>query len=162
MYFGETHTALDDKGRLAIPVQFRRIMQTLDHDTWFITRGYDNALLLYHKEAWEALLDEQVPPPTLDPHIVDFRRFFVGGAAKGKLDRQGRILIPQYLRAYAGIDREGVLQGVEDHLELWSNTGWHAFHERRMPDYKEMAAELFGNYRSRPAQQSEERSDVER
>ena len=161
MYFGETHTALDDKGRLAVPVQFRRIMQAMDHDTWFITRGYDNALFLYHKERWDRLLKHEVPGATLDPRIMDFRRFFLGGAAKAKLDRQGRLLIPQYLRDYAGIEREGVLHGVEDHLELWSNTGWRTFHERRMPDYKEMAAELFGNYVRTAAQQSEETSDAE-
>ena len=63
MYFGETHSAIDDKGRLAVPVQFRRIMEVMDHDTWFVTRGYDNALLLYPKERWDKLLKEELPGP---------------------------------------------------------------------------------------------------
>ena len=161
MYFGETHSALDDKGRLAVGVQFRKIMGVLDHDTWFITRGYDNALLLFPKERWDKILKDEIPGSSLDPRIMDFRRFFLGGASKVKIDRQGRLLIPQYLRDYASIDREGVLQGLEDHLQLWSNTGWRAFSERQMPDYKNMAAELFGNDRSKPAQQSEDTNHAE-
>ena len=161
MYFGETHSALDDKGRLAVPVQFRRIMNVLDHDTWFITRGYDNSLFLFPKERWDKLLKEEIPGASLDPRIMDFRRFFIGGAAKAKLDRQGRLLIPLYLREYAGIEREGVLHGLEDHIQLWSNTGWRAFSERRMPDYKEMAAALFGNNRSASAQPTEDMNNAE-
>jgi MraZ protein len=161
MYFGETHSAVDDKGRLAVPVQFRRIMQVLDHDTWFITRGYDNALLLYPKERWDRLLKEELPGPSLDPLVMDFRRFFLGGAAKAKLDGQGRLLVPQYLRDYASIEREGVLHGLEDHLQLWSNTGWRTFSERQLPDYKNMASALFGNCGSGVAQRSEEKDHAE-
>lgn len=161
MYFGETHSAIDDKGRLAVPVQFRRIMEVMDHDTWFVTRGYDNALLLYPKERWDKLLKEELPGPSLDPLVMDFRRFFLGGASKTKLDRQGRILIPQYLRDYAYIEREGILHGVEDHLQLWSNTGWRAFSERQLPDYKNMASALFGNCGRGAAEQSEEKDNAE-
>jgi len=156
MYFGETHSALDEKGRLAVPVQFRRIMEVMDHDTWFVTRGYDNALLLYPKDRWDKILKDEIPGSSLDPRIMDFRRFFLGGASKMKLDSQGRMLIPQYLRDYASIDREGVLQGLEDHLQLWSNTGWRAFCERQLPDYKNMAAALFGNFRGESAQRTED------
>jgi MraZ protein len=161
MYFGEAHTSLDDKGRLAVPVQFRRAMETLDHDTWFVTRGYDKALFLFHRVQWDALLQKVIPEATLDPRILDFRRFFVGGASKAKLDGQGRLLIPQYLRDYAGIEREGVLLGMEDHLELWSESGWRSFHERRMSDYKQMAVDLFGNCRFGSAQPEEHTDHAE-
>ncbi len=155
MYYGEAHTALDDKGRLATPVQFRRLMEALDHDTWFITRGFDRSLFLFHKAQWDALLGK-IPGATLDPRIMDFRRFLIGSAAKAKLDRQGRLLVPQYLREYAGIDRDGVLLGLEDHLELWSESGWREFQESSLPNYKQMAAELFGTNRSAVAQSMEE------
>ena len=136
-------------------------MKVLDHDTWFVTRGYDNALLLFPKERWDKILKDEIPGSSLDPRIMDFRRFFLGGATKIKLDRQGRMLIPQYLRDYASLEREGVLQGLEDHLQLWSKAGWRAFSERQLPDYKEMAASLFGNFRSEPAQQTEETDHAE-
>lgn len=156
MYYGEAHTALDDKGRLAVPVQFRRVMEAVDHCTWFITRGYDNALFLFHKERWERMLAGEIPGSTLEPRILDFRRFLVGSASKTKLDGQGRILVPQYLREYAGVDREGVLLGMEDHLELWSEDHWRAFQGRQAAEYKRMAAELFGTSRSDAAQTKEE------
>lgn len=156
MYYGEAHTALDDKGRLAVPVQFRRVMEAMDHETWFITRGYDNALFLFHKERWEKLLSQEIPGSTLEPRILDFRRFLVGSASKVKLDRQGRLLVPQYLREYAGVDREGVLLGMEDHLQLWSESGWREFNQRQAAEYKRMAAELFGTCRSDAAQPKEE------
>lgn len=161
MYFGESHCALDDKGRVALPVQFKRVIQTLDHDTWFVTRGYDNALMLYPKERWDKLLQDEIPGPSLNPRVMDFRRFFIGGAAKVKPDRQGRILVPQYLREYAGLNREGILHGMEDHLQLWSNTGWRAFSERQLPDYKEMADSLFGNCGGAAAKQSEDKDNAE-
>lgn len=160
MYYGEAHSSLDDKGRLVVPMQFRRVMQALDHDTWLITRGFDQALFLYHKAQWDALLDKEIPRASLNPRITDFRRFIIGSAAKAKLDRQGRLLVPQYLRAYAGIEREGVLLGVEDHLELWSESGWRAFQESRLSDYKEMAAELFQTHSRESAQPKEERQDA--
>lgn len=161
MYFGESHCAFDDKGRVALPVQFKRIMETMDHDTWFVTRGYDNALMLYPKECWTRLLQNEIPSPSLNPRVMDFRRFFIGGAAKVKPDRQGRILVPQYLREYAGLDREGVLHGMEDHLQLWSNTGWRAFSERQLPGYKAMAEGLFGNVEGISAKQPEETENAE-
>jgi MraZ protein len=156
MYYGEAHSALDEKGRLAVPVQFRRIMDALDHDTWFITRGYDNSLFLFEKSRWEKLLQEELPKATLEPRKMDFRRFLVGSSSKIKLDGQGRLLIPQYLREYAGIDREGVLLGMEDHLQIWSETNWREYNQRQAAEYKKMAAELFGTHPFNAAEPKEE------
>lgn len=155
MYYGEAHTSLDDKGRLIVPMHFRRIMEAMDHDTWFITRGYDCSIFMFHKARWDELLAKYVPGATLEPHILDFRRLLLGSAAKAKLDGQGRILVPEYLRNYAGIKREGVLLGVEDHLELWSETGWQEFNARQAVEYKKMAAELFGKCQFDAAQPKE-------
>ncbi len=144
MYYGESQTSLDEKGRLSVPVQFRSIMDVHDHDVWYITRGFDGALFVFHKEQWQSLLDQGEGFPVLDPRMLDFRRMFLGSVAKVKRDRQGRLGVPAHLREYAGIDREAVLLGVEDHLEIWSKTGWRAFQERQAERYKAMAAELFG------------------
>lgn len=143
MYYGEAHTALDDKGRLTVPVHFRAVMDTLDHDTWFLTRGFDGALFIFEKQKWEELLKQGKGYPTLSPQMLDFRRLFLGSVAKVKRDAQSRLAVPAHLRAYAGIEREAVLLGVEDHLELWSEQGWRAFQERQAEQYKAMAAELF-------------------
>jgi MraZ protein len=161
LYCGETNAALDDKGRLIVPMSFRRIMDVLNHDTWFITRGYDNSLFMFPHPRWEQVLKTMIPKSSFDPRIMDFRRFFIGGASKSRIDKQGRLLIPQYLREYAGIDRESVLFGMEDHVQMWSNTGWSAFQERRIPDYKDMAAELFGLFGSKPAELTEDTDNAD-
>ena len=152
MYYGEAHTALDDKGRLSIPVQFRKIMDVHDHDLWYLTRGFDGAIFLFHRDRWNGLLEQSQGFAPLDPDMLDFRRLFLGSVAKAKLDRQWRLVVPAPLRAYAGIEREGVLLGVEDHLELWSRTGWEEFQRAQAARYKEMAGLLFGSTRERAAE----------
>ena len=144
MYYGESSTSLDDKGRMNLPLQFRSVMDALDHDTWFMTRGFDGAVFLFEKEQWAKLQQETKGFSTLDPRMLDFRRFFLGSVAKVKRDGQGRLPVPGHLREYAGIDREAVLIGVEDHLELWGKETWRAFQQEQAQQYKAMAAELFG------------------
>lgn len=144
MYFGESSTSLDDKGRMNLPVQFRTVMDAHDHDTWYMTRGFDGAIFLFEKEQWAKLLDSAKGFSPLDPRMLDFRRFFLGSVAKVKRDGQGRLPVPVHLREYAGIDREAVLIGVDDHLELWGKENWRTFQTRQAEQYKAMAAELFG------------------
>ena len=144
MYYGESHTALDEKGRLLVPVDLRMVMEVNDHETWFLTRGFDGQVFLFHKEHWERL-KEAVSQSSLDPKLLDFMRIFFGSSSKVRRDRQGRIGIPSYLRDYAGIDREGVLLGVRQHLELWSKAKWEAFLADQSVSYREMAGRLFGD-----------------
>ena len=144
MYYGESQTTLDEKGRISVPMQFRSIMEVHDHDVWFLCYGFDGSIFLFHKEQWTALLEQVSNKATLEPEMLDFRRYLLGSLAKVKRDKQGRLIIPSHLRDYAGIDREAVMIGVEDHLELWSRAGWHAFRERQAGSYKAMAAKLFG------------------
>lgn len=143
MYYGEAHTALDDKGRLTVPLHFRTIMEALDHETWYMTRGFDQSIFIFEKKVWESLLEQGKGVPILAPQMLDFRRLFLGSVAKVKRDAQSRLAVPAPLRAYAGINKDAVLLGVEDHLELWSVDGWNAFQARQAEQYKAMAAELF-------------------
>jgi MraZ protein len=144
MYFGEVYTSVDDKGRVNIPKEFHLQMVARDHDTWFVTRGFDGALFLFEKTEWEMLLDKAKAKAALEPKMLDFRRFLLGSATKVKPDSQGRFIVPAPLRDYAGIDREAVILGVEDHIELWSRESWKAFQHAQAQNYKSMAAELFG------------------
>lgn len=144
MYFGESHTALDEKGRLLVPLELRMVMEVNDHETWFLTRGFDGQLFLFHKAHWERLMKQVATRASLDPKMLDFMRIFFGSSSKVRRDRQGRIGIPSYLREYAGLEREGVLLGVRQHLELWSKPKWQAFLASQSGSYREMAGSLFG------------------
>mgnify|MGYP006280614647 FL=1 len=148
MYYGESHTTLDEKGRLTVPVQFRPVMETFSHETWFFTRGFDGSIFLFPNDEWTRLLgrwQEFRQGETLNPRMLDFRRLFLGSVAKVKKDGQWRMLVPAPLREYAGISREAVLLGVEEHLEMWSKEGWRKFQEAQMDSYKAMGLELFSS-----------------
>jgi MraZ protein len=146
MYYGEVQTAVDDKGRIMVPQQFRAVMDVFDHETWCVTRGFENYLFLFHKKSWEQFLADNAKVfQGLDTKRSMLRRMFVGGMEKLKRDGQGRLAIPAHLREYVGIDREAVLIGVGDHLELWSKSGWLAYQERQSEAYKNLADELFAD-----------------
>ena len=156
MYCGETHSKIDDKGRLNFSSTFKTIMEVKDHYTWYITRGYDNCLFLFEKIRWEKLITEEIPQATLDPRKMDLRRFLVGGSVKLNVDKQFRILLPEHLREYAGIDRDVAILGLEDHIQIWSSTRWNEYFERNASTYKQLAAEEFGMNASKAAEPMEE------
>ncbi len=81
----------------------------------------------------------------MDAKALDFRRLFFGGASETQVDGQGRLTIPQYLRAYGGldVDPDAVMIGVNDHLEIWSKSAWEAFQASNLADIKAMATDLF-------------------
>lgn len=147
MYHGEANTSIDDKGRLNVPKEFRDAMDFLDHETWYVTRGFDGYLFLFEKQEWLkiiGIIENASPSGSLSTYLLDFQRLFIGGAAKIKRDTSGRFLLPAHLREFADVDREGVLIGVRDHLELWNKDRWRDFQQSSMKSFKEMASELFG------------------
>ncbi|MCF6285532.1 MAG: division/cell wall cluster transcriptional repressor MraZ [Candidatus Hydrogenedentes bacterium] len=149
MYFGESQISLDEKGRLSVPRQFRELMAADDRDSpWYMTRGFDGAIFVFPLEVWKKLKDLGSGHSLLEPRMLDFRRMFVGSATRVKLDRASRFGVPALLREYADLEKEGVLVGVDDHLELWSKEGWCTFQKQQMAQYKEMAAELFATART--------------
>ena len=143
MYFGEAQTAVDDKGRITVSRRFRETMNVLGHALWYMTRGYDGSIFLFPRQEWEQIRAEARTRSTMDAKAIDFRRMFFGSVAEVQPDGQGRMLVPQHLREYAGLEKEAVLIGVDDHLELWSKDAWRAYQDGNQASYKNMAAELF-------------------
>jgi len=123
MFLGEyTHT-LDDKGRLTIPSKFR---DELDHGV-VITRGLDGCLFVFTHEDWQRLTDilgEKLP--FTQGSARQLTRFLFAGADDSVMDRQGRVLIPAYLREYAQLESEVVIAGANTRLELWNPDRWRA------------------------------------
>ena len=157
MYCGESNSAVDESGRVRVPLHFKSLMKALNHDTWHVTRGSDGALLLFPEKLWNELVERLTPPVHAEEsqEHLDFRRMFLGCAARVNMDAKGRLNIPALLREYAGIDREAVILGMGNHLEIWRVKGWKAFQESQAESYKKMAAELFGGLCGRPGQCAE-------
>ena len=143
MYFGQHQTSLDEKGRITVPRKFRDIMKREDHITWHVTRGYDGNLVLYNREGWANLMERINSLNPMDPRAQDLSRLILGNVAEVRVDGQGRMLAPRHLRELAGLEREGVLVGMNDRLEIWSKEAWDAYQQTHAPRLKQMVMEMF-------------------
>jgi len=114
---------LDDKGRIVIPTKFRPPLR----DGFCITRGFDNALFLFPIEEWKIIDEKLRALPLINSNILKFMRFWYSGAVQDDLDPQGRILIPKSLREYAKVEREVVIIGVSNRIEIWSAELWDSY-----------------------------------
>jgi transcriptional regulator MraZ len=120
MFWGEFSHHLDDKGRLIIPARFRPQLAPQA----ILTRGLDHNLVIYPQDSWRTLSEQLNQMPITHPTARALRRLLFSGAVELSLDRQGRILIPSYLRAYASLDGEVLIAGMETFLELWEPGSW--------------------------------------
>lgn len=120
MFLGEYRHTIDDKGRLTIPAKYRPFLAA----GMVITRGFDRNLMAFSLEGFEELAARVKSLPWGDPSAREFRRRVFSGAVDLTPDRQGRVLLPPYLREFANIDADVVITGMLDHLEIWSSDAW--------------------------------------
>ena len=121
MFMSEYNHTLDSKGRLIIPQKFREQLGA----EFVLSRGMDHCLNLYTKESWEAFIEKLSQVPELsNPDGRKVARFFIAGATTCEVDKQGRILIPSVLREFAGLDKDVVLAGVGNRIEIWDKSAW--------------------------------------
>jgi MraZ protein len=121
MLLGEYEHTLDDKNRLTLPAKFRQEFSA----GVVVTRGIDGCLFVFTREAWTDFVAGRLEG--LDPFSKEARqmnRFIFAGATEGDLDKQGRVMLPPALIEHAGLDREVVVAGVRDHVEIWSRAAW--------------------------------------
>lgn len=141
MFIGEYRHALDGKGRLQVPVKFRSALKA----GAVVTRGLDNCLFLYTKSAWSELANRLAKLPIARANTRAFARLMLAGAMPAEVDNQGRILIPDYLREYAGMKRSCVVAGLYNRLELWDEAQWKRYKkqtEGKSGDIAEALGEL--------------------
>lgn len=138
MFMGEYNYSIDEKGRLTIPVKLR---EQLGHD-FIITRGLDNCLFIYPKNEWDKVIEKyRELPNTKDAR--NFMRFFLSGATISELDKQGRINIANSLIKYAGLQKDCVIIGVNERLEVWDKDRWNNFIEANEDIISDIADKLF-------------------
>lgn len=115
MFKGEYSHSVDAKGRIIMPAKFREILG----EEFVVTKGLDGCLFVYPNKEWENIENKfrEIPLTTKDAR--KFSRFFFAGAADCEVDRQGRVLIPSVLREFAGLNKEVVLVGVLNRIEIW-------------------------------------------
>jgi MraZ protein len=141
LFLGEFEHSIDDKGRLAVPARFRPALE----DGLVMTRGVERCLVIYDPEAWREVSDRV---RSLNPWQEDARRMqrhFFSGAQPAQPDKLGRVVIPQFLRAYALLENEVVVVGLADRIEVWANSEWERQRSEAERDSAELAEHLAGS-----------------
>ncbi len=141
MFIGEYYHAVDEKGRLAIPIKFREELSK----GAVVTRGLDNCLFLYTQKEWEALAGKLANLPIARANTRAFSRLMLAGAMDVEIDKQGRVVLPDYLRKFAGLKKKVVVAGLYNRLELWDELAWSRYKastEKTSSDIAEALGEL--------------------
>jgi MraZ protein len=126
MFIGEYTYVIDEKKRLAIPPKFR---STLGKKA-VITRGLDQCLFLYPIKAWEDLAGKLSKLPLSQADARGFSRLMLTGAMDAEMDNLGRILVPDYLKSYAVLQKKVVVAGVYDRVEIWDASKWQEYKDK--------------------------------
>lgn len=141
MFIGEYHHALDEKGRVQIPVKFRVELQK----GAVVTRGLDHCLFIYPRTAWNELAEKLAKLPISKANTRAFGRLMLAGAMELDIDKQGRVVLPEYLRQYGGLKKQVVVAGLYNRLELWDKNTWEKYRsgtEQQSGDIAEALGEL--------------------
>jgi len=139
MLMGEYLHNLDEKKRLIIPSKFRNELG----EKIVVTRGLEKCLFLYAEADFKLIVDKLRMIPFTKKEVRDFMRFFLSGATVVEFDKQGRINIPTTLITYAGINKECVIIGTGDRLEIWSEDSWNDVYNSTKDNMSEIAEKLF-------------------
>jgi len=120
VFLGEHQHTIDPKGRIVLPRRFRDDLAK----GCFITKGQDRCLFVFTPEQWEQEVERIRSLPRTDRRLRNYSRVFFAGASDQKLDKQGRIQIPASLRDYADLDKEVLVVGVGERVEIWNADTW--------------------------------------
>ncbi len=138
MFIGEFRHTIDSKGRIAIPAKFRHKLA----GGAIITRGLDHCLFVFTGKDWEALAQKLISLPLAQANSRAFVRLMLSGASDVELDTQGRILVPDYLRKYAGLDKVAKVTGVYNRIEIWDEKAWQEYKAKTESASEEIAEKL--------------------
>ncbi|WP_129628174.1 division/cell wall cluster transcriptional repressor MraZ [Candidatus Oscillochloris fontis] len=138
MFLGEFEHSIDDKGRVAIPARFREDLS----EGMVLTRGFDACLQAFPRSIWQQLAQKVSSLSLGSPEARTLRRMLFSNAAEVEIDRQGRILVPQNLREYAGLAEQVVISGMDTYFEIWATDRWRSVMEQLDTSGAGIAAQL--------------------
>lgn len=138
MFIGEYSYSIDSKKRLALPVKLRKELG----NKVVITRGFENCLVVYPQTAWKSVIEELKKLPTGRAESRKFSRAILGGAVEVTLDKLGRVLIPDYLKNYAGFKKNVTICGLSNKLEIWDTRKWEEYRKKAEQDIDKVAENL--------------------
>ena len=142
MFYGEYEHSLDKKGRLILPSKFREAAKSNYIEKFFMTRGLDNCLFMIPEEEWKIQEGKFRSVPFTKSQSRKFNRLYFSGAQDVVFDKQGRVLIPRYLKEFAGIKRDVMIVGVSNRIEIWDLEKWKEFYSSEKGSFEKLAEDL--------------------
>jgi MraZ protein len=139
LLLGESVQKLDAKNRVTLPARYREHFA----DGVVVTKGLDGCLAVYNRSGWEAFAESQIS--RLDPFSREGRRlarYLYGGAWETDVDRQGRVMLPPMHLEHAGLERDIVVAGLRDRLEIWNLEAWRAQEAESQGSVEDVAESL--------------------
>lgn len=142
MFYGEYEHVIDSKGRVMIPAKFREIFKERYVEKFFLTRGLDQCLFVFTEEQWKAEEKKFREMPYIKAKSRTFNRLLFSSACEVVCDKQGRVLIPDYLKSYAEVRVDVIIVGVSNRIEIWAKEKWTQFFDANKNRYEELAEKL--------------------
>lgn len=138
MFIGEYQHNVDSKKRLALPSKFRKELGA----KVVVTRGLDKCLFVYPLKTWKDIAEKLGTLPMGESGTRSFVRLMLAGASDVDMDSQGRVLLPEYLKEYAGLEKEVVVAGLFNRLEVWNENNWKEYRTKAEANTDEIAEQL--------------------
>ena len=138
MLIGTYNHSADEKGRVFVPSKWRDDLG----EAFYLTKGLGKCLLGMPSSAWDALCQRLAALPMTNAEAAKFSRLILGNAFSAEMDKQGRILLPANLRAYAALERDIAFVGVGGRIEIWDAARWEEYNDQMQDEYEEVLASM--------------------
>ncbi len=138
MFIGEYSHTVDQKGRVNLPAKFRRDVR----EGVVVTRGLDHCLFVYTRAAWQVMAEKLGSLPITGQQSRAFARLMLAGAWDAEFDAQGRIMLPEYLRTYAKLNKHVTITGLGGRIEIWDEDSWNEYKAKAEADSNDIAESM--------------------
>lgn len=142
MFYGEYIHNLDNKGRLIMPARFRDTCREYGIERFFLTRGMDHCIFMFSEDEWRSQEQKFKNMSFTRKEARSFNRMFFAGAVDVVPDKQGRFIIPTYLKEYASIARETIVIGVSNRIEIWDGKTWRDYYAESNESFEEISENM--------------------
>ncbi len=142
MFYGEYKHGIDQKGRIILPARFREICVENGYDRFFLTRGLDQCIFMFTEQEWRQQEQKFKALSFTRKESRSFNRLFFSGAVEVLPDKQGRFVLPPFLKTYAGIQQKVVVLGISNRIEIWDEDQWMKFYDTSNQSFEQIAENM--------------------
>ena len=142
MFYGEYEHSIDKKGRIIIPSKFREFLKEYNIEKLYVTRWLDKCLFMFTEDEWKSQESKFRSMPFTKAESRKFNRLYFSGAVQIECDRQGRILLPKYLKYFCDIKKDVIIIGLSNRIEIWSREVWQHYYNTSKSSFEEVAENL--------------------